>query len=285
MTARSLRLLCRAALGLLLCVAVAAAALQPSGTAQRPPEGMALIPGGRYTPLYSSPTDTQAVAVAPFYLDTHPVTNAEFLAFVRAHPTWRRSQVRRLFADDRYLQHWPGDLDFGPDSLGSRPVVNVSWFAADAYAAWRGKRLPTTAEWELAARAGRRQPTQAEDPELTRRILDWYGRPMPGVLPAVGSTFRNYWGIYDLHGLVWEWVLDFNSAVVTGESRNNTDLDRTLFCGSGAVGASSFDDYAAFIRFAFRSGLEADYTVPNLGFRCAMDAPAAARRTSSNPTS
>ena len=235
-------------------------------------EGMAFIPGGAYEPLFASITDTGSVAVEPFYLDTHPVTNAEYLKFVRANPEWRRSRAKRIFVDDQYLKHWAGDLDFGPDSLANKPVVNVSWFAAMAYAEWMGKRLPTTAEWELAASAGASTPDGKDDPAYRERILNWYSAAGMGSLADVGSTPRNYWGVYDLHGLVWEWVEDFNSALVTGESRNNSDLDLKLFCGTGSVGASQFDDYTAFVRFAFRSGLEGNYTVPNLGFRCARDA-------------
>jgi formylglycine-generating enzyme required for sulfatase activity len=92
-------------------------------------------------------------------------------------------------------------------------------------------------------------------------------------LPPVRSTFRNVFGIWDMHGLVWEWVSDFNTALVTGESRADSGLDRQLFCGSGSSGASDFSDYAAFMRYAYRSSLRGNYTVANLGFRCAEDAP------------
>jgi formylglycine-generating enzyme required for sulfatase activity len=75
------------------------------------------------------------------------------------------------------------------------------------------------------------------------------------------------YGISDLHGLVWEWTLDFNSSLVTGESRGDGSLERSLYCGSGAAGAADFEDYAALMRYAFRSSLEARYAVGNLGFR------------------
>jgi len=91
------------------------------------------------------------------------------------------------------------------------------------------------------------------------------------VIPAVGSGFRNAWGVDDLHGLVWEWTLDFNSALVSGESRGDASLEKSLFCGSGASNAADFADYAAFMRFAFRASLEAHYTTANLGFRGACD--------------
>ena len=81
----------------------------------------------------------------------------------------------------------------------------------------------------------------------------------------------NYWGVYDLHGLVWEWVSDFSTAMVTGDARADSELDRQLFCGSGAVGARDLTDYATFMRYGFRSSLKADYCIHNLGFRCAKD--------------
>ena len=61
-------------------------------------------------------------------------------------------------------------------------------------------------------------------------------------------------------------------AMVTGESRADTGLERDLFCGSGAAGARDPSDYAAFMRAGYRSSLRANYAVPNLGFRCAVDA-------------
>lgn len=234
---------------------------------------MVRIPGGTYQPLYASPADTAATRVDAFWLDRHAVTRAEYLAFVQAHPKWRRSQVSSLFADSGYLTDWASDLDYGPDSLGNRPVVNVSWFAARAYAAWRGTRLPTTAEWERAAAASETRENGMTDPALRARIVAWYSRPQPETLPPVGSTVANVWGVWDLHGLVWEWTEDFNTALVTGESRNDSDLDRQLFCGSGSVGAADVEDYASFLRYAFRSGLDGAYTVSNLGFRTAADHP------------
>ena len=69
-------------------------------------------------------------------------------------------------------------------------------------------------------------------------------------------------------------VEDFNTALVTGESRGDTGLERRLFCGAGSIGSADSKDYASFMRFAFRSSLKAAYTTKNLGFRCADDADA-----------
>ena len=146
----------------------------------------------------------------------------------------------------------------------------LSWFAAKAYAQWRGKRLPTVAEWELVAEAGYTTPDGEKDSEFKRALLDWYSSPVQ-TLANVGMSRTNYWGIHDLHGLVWEWVADFNTSMVTGDARGDTGLDRQLFCGSGSVGVRDVSNFAAFMRYGFRSSLKADYCVHNLGFRCAKD--------------
>lgn len=256
----------------------------PASGARAAATARVLIGAGRYRPLWRQPVpgasrDTVrravvATDVGAFLLDQHAVTNDDFLAFVRAHPEWRRSRVSRLFADASYLHHWRGDLDPGPQAPGRSPVVYVSWFAARAYAAAQGGRLPTVAEWERVAAADETRRDATRDARFLTRVREFYARPAPAVLPAVGSTYRDVWGIDDMHGLIWEWTLDFNSALVSGESRADGSLDRSLFCGAGASGAADFADYAAFMRFAYRASLEARYTTAQLGFRVAYDAPA-----------
>lgn len=254
--------------GLLLAV------LPAFGQAPAPAEpSVALIPAGAYTPLLRSVKDAPAVPVAAFRLDVRPVTNAEFLEFVRTHPKWRRAQVSPLFADAHYLSHWAGDLELGPRALPDAPVVRVSWFAARAYAASQGKRLPTTAEWELAAAAGYTHPDGRNDEALNRDLYAWIARPTPEVVPSVSGAKPNLLGVRGLHGLVWEWVEDFNTAMVTGESRGDAGLDRDLFCGAAAAGAKETNDYAAYMRMALRSSLKAVNTTSSLGFRCAQDLP------------
>jgi formylglycine-generating enzyme len=263
----------------LLCALASIAWVAPAHAAEArgvPPD-MVLIPAGLYRPLLRDKNDPPAVPVAAFLLDERPVTNAEFLTFVRDQPKWRRSRVSRLFADEVYLSTWAGDLAPGPAAPADAPVVNVSWFAARAYAAWRGARLPTVAEWERAAAAGyATDDGMKQEPEFRTAVFAWLARPTPDPLPAVGHGRPNRYGVRDLLGLVWEWTDDFNTAMVTGESRADTGLERNLFCGAGAVSATDKENYPAFIRTGFRSSLRANYAVPNLGFRCARDLAARA---------
>ena len=71
---------------------------------------------------------------------------------------------------------------------------------------------------------------------------------------------------------MWEWVSDWNSVLLTGESRVDAGIERQLYCAGAAAGAADPSDYAAFLRFAMRASLKATYAVGNLGFRCAYDA-------------
>lgn len=238
------------------------------------------IPAGIYVPIQRSTKDAAQVAVPAFLLDERPVTNADFLTFVTANPKWQRSKVSRIFADESYLEHWAGDLEPGAKAPSGAPVVRVSWFAARAYARWAGKRLPTTAEWELAAAAGYTSADGRKDAVLQRDLYAWLARPVPAIQSDAATARPDFHGVRGLHGLVWEWVDDFNTAMVTGESRGDAGLERDLFCGAGSAGAKDPTDYAAFMRSALRSSLKANNTTTSLGFRCARSN---ARSTASTP--
>ncbi len=229
-------------------------------------ERMQRVDSGTFMPLYT--LTNEPVTVDSFLLDSHPVTNAEFLEFVRESPEWSRSAVKPIFAQSGYLAHWTSDFEF-PEEIAESPVVNVSWFAARAYAKSRDKRLPTLHEWEFAGRASETDPNAAADQRFVNRILGWYSQPPTEPLSPVGRGFRNVYGVWDMHGLVWEWVDDFSSVLVSGESRKGGETDRQLFCAAGVQGSSDPGDYAAFMRYALRSSLKANFTLKTLGFRCA----------------
>ncbi len=222
---------------------------------------MALVPAGLFRPLLAAENEA-AVRVNAFRLDRYAVTHAEFHRFTIEHPEWRPGRPARILADRNYLRDWSGNGP--PAALARTPVVNVSWFAARAYCAARGKRLPFTAEWELAAAA---PDAAAPRTPMSARILEWYGRP--NLAAPVGSVYRNVHGVYDLHGSVWEWTEDFTAATLDRDSRDSGQGE--AFCGGGANAARARDDYASFMRYALRSSLKARYAARNLGFRCAAD--------------
>lgn len=176
----------------------------------------------KFAQPYEKPT--RPIKVEPFYLDLRPVTNSEFAAFVEANPEWRREAVNDKFGIPYYLCYWEGDCP--PDDKKDHPVVHVNWYAAAAYAAWIGKRLPTEAEWEFALRDGNHEerydypygPTpdtgieeyvkkqfqdfSQEKVSVERRTLDVVANIDPG------RKLRSL-GLIDMTGNVNEWVNDW----------------------------------------------------------------------------
>lgn len=230
---------------------------------------MVLIPGGSYQPFYGS--DTALVEVKPFLIDERPVTNGEFLAFVKANPQWRRSHVKRLYADTGYLRNWVADTILPEGINEDAPVTQLSWYAAKAYATAVGKRLPLLDEWELVAMADETVPNAREKKSYSDKIIGLYS-VKNRQYNAVKQSTPNYWNVYNFFDLVWEWTDDFNSVLVTGDARSGEYGDNNLFCAGSATSATDILNYAAFMRFSMRAGLKARYTVANLGFRCAKDA-------------
>lgn len=228
---------------------------------------MAIIKGGAFVPLYGASTE-KPVLVKPFQIDMYPVTNAQYLEFLKKNPQFSRSKIKALFADKSYLSQWESDYKYGTKNLSNAPVTNVSWFAAKKYCECQGKRLPSMDEWEFVAMADQKQGDARSKEQFNRFIMSWYEKPNTSANP-IGQTYKNFWGVYDMHGLVWEWTFDFNSILLSGESRKDKDTDKNLFCGSGSVNATDLMNYAAFMRYAFRGSLKASYTTKNLGFRCA----------------
>jgi sulfatase modifying factor 1 len=149
----------------------------------------AAIPGGEF--VMGSPEGVgdgderpaHKVTISSFQMATGPMTNREY---------------RRLVLNQK-----------GDDEL---PVVNVSWYAAYAYAAWLGGRLPTEAEWEFAARGGLPHEYSARDgsPTTLGRV-GWYRGNSGLSLHPVGDLKPNPWGLYDMYGNAWEWVSDWKA--------------------------------------------------------------------------
>lgn len=231
-------------------------------------EDMVLVTDGYYTPLFKDEDGPVKIEVNSFYMDKYLVTNKQFNVFINKNPKWNKRNIKFIFSDSNYLKHFPGKSIEG---IAEQPVTNVSWFAARAYCRSLNKRLPTTSEWEYVAMASHDLADGSKQPEYRQQILEWYSRPSTDTLPDVQDTPVNYWKVHGLHGVVWELVNDFNTALVTGESRGDTQLDKQLFCGAGAASSVDPNDYAAFMRYAMRSSYRAEYTIESLGFRCAKD--------------
>lgn len=232
------------------------------------------IPAGKFLPLYVVSLKKTAVKIEPFKIDRFPVTNQEYLSFVEATPNWEKGAPTQMLSDQHYLEFWSaGSMHnrFAPDQ-GQSPVTRVSWFAADAYCAWKGGRLPSVAEWEYVAAASDSKRDASRDTKFVEKLLAWYAVPSNGKPPgAIGRSQPNYYRVSDMHGLIWEWTDDFNSVFVSGDNRRDNEELKNLFCGNGVGNATDRANYAGFMRYALRNSLKANYTLENLGFRCAYD--------------
>lgn len=239
-----------------------------SAAGSLPAAEYANLPGGRFASVLPADVKEGDVVVAPFALRREPVTNAEFLAFVKTHPQWQRDRVAPIFAEPRYLAHWKTATSLGKDVSPDQPVTQVSWFAAQAFCASESARLPSWNEWEFAAAADATRADARSDPAWREHILNWYSRPSNAAVARVGGA-PNFYGVRDLHGLIWEWVDDFSALLVAADSRDQNDPDRLKFCGAGALNLRDRDNYAVLMRVAMLSALKAADTTVNLGFRCA----------------
>lgn len=245
------------------------ATLLAANAVAQPAPAYVHVPAGTLASVLARSADTEPVQVPAFAMREQPVTQGEFRRFVLAHAEWQRGHVARTLAGAGYLQGWRTPVWLAGDAASAQPVVQVSWFAAQAYceAESPGGRLPTWTEWEYVAAADAERRDARADPAWLARILGWYARPATGPLPAVGGP-ANVYGVRDVHGLVWEWVDDFNALLVDGDSRSADDPDRLKFCGAGAIDLQDRQNYAVLMRIALLSSLQASDSTGSLGFRC-----------------
>ena len=258
-----------------------------------PPEGMVAIPAGDFEMGANELTRSRpvhTVYVDAFYIDTHEVTNLEYKRFLIANPEWEKRRAPDHLAWQSYLLDWDDNNNY-PEGQANHPVQHVSWYAAAAYAEWIGKRLPTEAEWEKAARGalvGKRFPN---GDTISQAEANYRSE---GTVP-VGSYAPNGYGLYDMMGNVQEWCLDHYDEFfysmspprnpLNGAPPSNTiaDLDdyivpfeRTeIVIRGGDWGTRSTGLYIAgrFGRDAAAPSGYGSLEYPGYGFRCVQDVP------------
>ena len=256
------RLACLGSLAGLLC------ALHRPGLAEPVDAQYLSVPAGTIASVLSGgSSDNAPTPVAAFSLRARPVTVAEFLRFIVAHPEWSRAQVPAVFADGNYLQAQDGAASPLPDQA----ITNVSWFAAQAFCESEGARLPTWYEWEYVGAADATHADARKDPAWRAQILGWYSQPASQRRLQVGGA-PNFYGVQDMHGLIWEWVDDFNALLVSADSRNQGDPDQLQYCGAGAISLQDRENFAILMRVALLSSLSGTDSTKDLGFRCARGA-------------
>ncbi|MBI3449037.1 MAG: formylglycine-generating enzyme family protein [Acidobacteria bacterium] len=293
----------------LLLVAVSAPAGPGASPAPSPGAGTGsvtvLVPAGEFR-MGADPNDMVAfpeerpvrkVSVKAFRIDRFETTNAEYRKFVVAARTLHPNSCSPLEppgSDHTPPALWWDDLEWNADV---KPVNGVNWFDAYAYCAWVGKRLPTEAEWERAARGsdGRRYPWGNEPPgpvlvgnfadETVKRLnpkwkivpnyVDGFAHTAPvGSFPKGASPY----GVEDMAGNVWEWVADWwepnaygdPNAPPTGVAKDPKGPESGT---ARVLRGGSWDATGNFLRVSARHSQTPTYKGISLGIRCAQDVP------------
>jgi formylglycine-generating enzyme required for sulfatase activity len=155
--------------------------------------------------LFHDEIPKHSITLDDFSIDKCPVTNAQFKIFTDAHPEWQPGRISHQLDNGNYLKHWkkPHTLTTQAD----HPAVNVNWYAAVAYCRWAGKRLPTEAEWEHAARGGLDGIFPWGDQPLDSFRANFFGSGL-STTSAVGTYSANGYGLFDMAGNVWQFVVD-----------------------------------------------------------------------------
>jgi hypothetical protein len=179
----------------------------------------------------------RVILTAPYLMGATPVTRAEYAAFDPAH-------------------RCAGDAE--------HPVTDVSWWRAALYAAWADAALPTEAQWEHACRAGTTTRYWSGDADAELNRVGWYESNSAGAAHRVAEKPANPWGLYDMHGNVWEWCADwlggYPAETVTDQPGPPSGAHRVYRGGSWWGGARS-------ARSACRSGWHPGVRYHWLGFR------------------
>jgi formylglycine-generating enzyme required for sulfatase activity len=170
---------------------------------------MVVIPGGMFSQgsLNGGRDEIPRhdIRLSSFAMDVHPVTNEQFVRFLEAmggEKDVNNNDMIRL--RDSRIKRSGGKLTI-ESGYAKHPVVGVAWYGAIAYAKWIGKRLPTEAEWEVAAAAGKEEYTYPTGINIERSQANFFSSDTTSVMsyPAQG------YGLYDMAGNVYEWCQDW----------------------------------------------------------------------------
>lgn len=224
--------------------------------------GMVVIPGGEFSMGKSSISKTNykprhQVILDSFLIDRHEVTNGEYLQFCTA-------------TDHRLPEFWNVDIFRCGEKYTNYPVVGVNWSDATKYAKWAGKRLPTEAEWEYAARGGLTGKDYPNGNDWNKSSPanqpgNWINRIEP-----VGQFEANGFGLHDMAGNVWEWTADnyegdyYSTSPKINPPGPDHGTGRVIRGGSWHSGPGCKKVY-------YRSSMSANWVDFAIGFRCVRD--------------
>jgi len=226
---------------------------------------MKLIPAGEFQMGSESGDSDESpvhtVYLDAFYMDTYEVTNALYEMCVEAgictEPYSKGSSSR--------------DSYYGNPSYDDYPVIYLEWEQARDFCEWRGARLPTEAEWEKAARGGlegKLYPWGDQEEDCTRANYEAENGYCEGDTTRVGSYAPNGFGLFDMAGNVWEWVMDWYGETFYSSSSSENPTGPSSGSNRGLRGGSWFNE-ATDIRVAIRGRNFPNYRNFIIGFRCA----------------
>jgi formylglycine-generating enzyme required for sulfatase activity len=238
---------------------------------EKPPEGMVKVPKGEFImgsnevdkeakavqygdrrPWYANERPERKVDLKAFHIDATEVTNRQFQEFVKATGT-------------APPPHWAGGAY--PQGLDEHPVVLVTWHEADSYCKWKGKRLPTEAEWEKAARGtdGRKFPWGGDFDTKKVNTLGEYGGTVPvGTLKEGVSPY----GAMDMAGNAQEWTADWYQPYPGNDFNDKEYGEQSKVVRGGGWGGMGHYSLSVYVRTSFRNTANPQARYDDVGFRC-----------------
>ncbi|MFB0516876.1 MAG: formylglycine-generating enzyme family protein [Candidatus Neomarinimicrobiota bacterium] len=232
---------------------------QPQESNQKPPD-MILVPGGKFMMGAAGNGDhspVHQVSIDSFYMDKCEVTNAQYLAFCEA-------------TNRKLPEFWGMEAFHSGPEFPDHPVVGISWSDAAAYAKWAGKRLPTEAEWEYAARGGLVGKDYPGGDKLDSTLANFTMQGVTSGTAPVGSYPANGYGLHDMAGNVVEWVADNydKDYYKMSPKKNPAGPEKGKF---RVIRGGGWHSGPSCCRVYFRNCLPGNWLDFNVGFRCAKD--------------
>jgi len=223
---------------------------------------MSLVPAGEFlmgnnmrNGLGFSPE--HKVKIDSFYIDKYEVTNKEYLKFCKE-------------TGHKLPEFWNTELFKSGEDYPNYPVVGVNYGDARKYAEWAGKRLPTEAEWEIAARGGLEGKNFPNGNKLSQERAKQDGTGWKNLIEPVGSYKPNGYALYDMAGNVWEWTADRHSESYYAESQYENPKGPQK--GSNRViRGGSWHSGKMCKKVFYRKGLTSNWCDFAVGFRCVKD--------------
>lgn len=237
---------------------------------------MVLIPAGEFTMGSSSGNDNEKpphkVHLDAYYIDKYEVTNEQFAKFLNEWGRDTNEYGKKMFYEHPWgIKVAASRFVVGTEGYEKHPAFFVTWYGANQYAKWAGKRLPTEAEWEKACRAGTTTKYYSGNDTTTLGNYVWYSINSGGKTHPMGEKKSNAWSIYDMAGNVGEWCSDwykedyYKSSPSKNPAGPNSGNHRVFRGGGWGLSAE-------FYRSAYRYRFAPDFRYGFVGFRCAVSA-------------